>query len=82
MVTFEEMNLDPAILKALNEMNIITPTPVQEQAIPVILESIDANVFAQAKTGSGKTLSFWYSDRRTIGSRAEKGSSSDFSPDS
>ena len=58
MVTFEEMNLDPAILKALNEMNIITPTPVQEQAIPVILESIDANVFAQAKTGSGKTLAF------------------------
>ncbi len=30
MVTFEEMNLNPAILKALNEMNIITPTPVQE----------------------------------------------------
>ncbi len=29
-----------------------------------------------------RQLSFWYSDRRTIGSRAEKGSSSDFSPDS
>ena len=37
-------------------MNIFKPTPVQKQAIPLILEG--QNIMAQAKTGSGKTLAF------------------------
>ncbi|MHA2394140.1 MAG: DEAD/DEAH box helicase [Promethearchaeota archaeon] len=37
-------------------MNILSPTPVQKQAIPLILKG--QNIMAQAKTGSGKTLAF------------------------
>ena len=43
-------------INALQELNITSPTAVQEQAIPLILEG--HNVMAQSKTGTGKTLAF------------------------
>ncbi len=43
-------------INALNELNITYPTPVQEQAIPLILGG--HNIMAQSKTGTGKTLAF------------------------
>ncbi|MHA1519472.1 MAG: DEAD/DEAH box helicase [Promethearchaeota archaeon] len=52
------MNLIPPILEGLTAMNIISPTDIQEQAIPTILSDPKAHVIAQAKTGSGKTLAF------------------------
>jgi ATP-dependent RNA helicase DDX56/DBP9 len=53
---FEEMGLDPQLLRALRKRNLAEPTPIQVKAIPLILEGKD--VVARAKTGSGKTLSY------------------------
>ncbi|MBD8498356.1 DEAD/DEAH box helicase [Paenibacillus arenosi] len=53
---FEAYNLDPAILQYLKLSGIDTPTPVQQQAIPVMMKGQD--VMAEAETGTGKTLAF------------------------
>ena len=55
-ITFEDLNLDPALIEGLKKQNITTPTPVQEHAIPVVLTKQD--VIAEYHTGSGKTLAF------------------------
>lgn len=55
-MTFEEFNLNPQILEGLKDAAYITPTPIQEQTIPVILEGKD--VIASAQTGTGKTAAF------------------------
>lgn len=56
MPTFHDHKIRPSSLKVLEDMNIETPTPVQAEAIPPLLEGQD--VIAQAYTGSGKTLAF------------------------
>jgi ATP-dependent RNA helicase RhlE len=53
---FSEFDLDPRCLRVLDGMNIDTPTPVQDQSIPVALEGKD--VIATAQTGTGKTLGY------------------------
>ena len=55
-ISFAELNLAPEILKALTESGYITPTPVQAQAIPIVLEGRD--LMAGAQTGTGKTAAF------------------------
>ena len=55
-MTFDELNLAPAILKAVREQGYDTPTPIQAQAIPAVLEGHD--LLAGAQTGTGKTASF------------------------
>jgi ATP-dependent RNA helicase RhlE len=55
-MSFEKLGLDPALLKSLADQQLLEPTPIQEQAIPVILEGKD--VLGIAKTGSGKTASY------------------------
>src|SRR6478609_62855 len=55
-MTFEELNLAPAILKAVREHGYETPTPIQAQAIPAILEGHD--LLGGAQTGTGKTAAF------------------------
>jgi len=54
--SFADLNLAPEILKALAESGYITPTPVQAQAIPIVLEGRD--LMAGAQTGTGKTAAF------------------------
>ncbi|KAI5653266.1 hypothetical protein M9H77_30453 [Catharanthus roseus] len=54
--SFEELGLDPRLIRALNKKSINKPTPIQLVAIPLILEGKD--VVARAKTGSGKTFSY------------------------
>jgi len=53
---FREMGLDDDIVKALDELGIEEPTPIQEQAIPELLAGHD--VIGQAQTGTGKTAAF------------------------
>ena len=53
---FEELNLAPAILKAVLEQGYDTPTPIQEQAIPAVLAGSD--LLGGAQTGTGKTAAF------------------------
>lgn len=56
MIKFSELNLNPKVLKAVEEAGYETPTPIQEGAIPPALEGRD--VLGIAQTGTGKTASF------------------------
>ena len=53
---FENLNLHPSLLKAVKDQNYITPTAIQLQAIPLILNRKD--VLGSAQTGTGKTAAF------------------------
>ena len=55
-VTFTELGLDPKILKALDDLGYVTPTPIQAKAIPAALQQRD--VLGIAQTGTGKTGAF------------------------
>ena len=55
-MTFDELNLAPAILKAVREQGYETPTPIQAQAIPAVLDGHD--LLGGAQTGTGKTAAF------------------------
>ncbi|MCP5279571.1 MAG: DEAD/DEAH box helicase [Thiobacillus sp.] len=54
--TFADLGLAPPILKALDEMGYKIPTPIQKQAIPLVVAGRD--LMAQAQTGTGKTAAF------------------------
>ena len=53
---FNELNLLPEILKAVEEMGYETATPIQQQAIPEAIQGRD--VLGCAQTGTGKTAAF------------------------
>ena len=55
-IRFADLGLAPEILKALEEFGYTTPTPIQAQAIPVVLQGHD--LMAGAQTGTGKTAAF------------------------
>jgi ATP-dependent helicase YprA (DUF1998 family) len=55
-LTFQDLGLNPSLLKALDKLNYQAPTPIQSQAIPILLEGHD--LLATAQTGTGKTASF------------------------
>ena len=56
MAEFNELGLSPEVLDAVARLGYEMPTPVQEQAIPLVLEGRD--LIAAAKTGTGKTAAF------------------------
>ena len=56
-MTFEETGIRPELVKAVTELGFQNPMPVQEQVIPVILQS-EQDVVALAQTGTGKTAAF------------------------
>jgi len=56
MTKFSELNLNPKVLKAIEEAGYETPTPIQAGAIPAALAGRD--VLGIAQTGTGKTASF------------------------
>ena len=53
---FTELNLDESVLQALDAMNFVECTPVQEHTIPVLLEGHD--LIGVAQTGTGKTAAY------------------------
>ncbi|WP_299058977.1 DEAD/DEAH box helicase [uncultured Polaribacter sp.] len=55
-MTFKDLGLSAAILKAVEEKGYTKPSPIQEKAIPHILEGKD--ILASAQTGTGKTAGF------------------------
>lgn len=55
-MTFEELNIAEPILRAVREKGYDRPTPIQEQAIPVVEQGRD--IFGIAQTGTGKTAAF------------------------
>src|ERR671923_3060529 len=56
MTTFSELGLSAATLEALAHLGYERPTPIQERAIPPLMEGRD--VVGQAQTGTGKTAAF------------------------
>lgn len=55
-ISYRESGVDERIIKAVQSMGFETMTPIQEQAIPVLLEGKD--IIGQAQTGTGKTAAF------------------------
>src|SRR5512137_1516317 len=56
MSSFESLQIDPRIMRAIEKMEWTEPTPVQEATIPLMMEGKD--VMSQAQTGTGKTAAF------------------------
>ena len=56
MENFNELNISKEILDALLKIDITTPTPIQKEAIPLLLNGDD--VIGQAQTGTGKTFAY------------------------
>ena len=55
-MTFDSLGLDARILAALKNQGYTTPTPIQSQSIPILLEGYD--LLGTAQTGTGKTAAF------------------------
>ncbi|GAL64407.1 DEAD/DEAH box helicase [Algibacter lectus] len=55
-MSFQSLGLSEALLKAISKKGYTTPSPIQEKAIPPVLEGHD--VLASAQTGTGKTAGF------------------------
>ena len=56
MTTFADLGLSAPVLEALEDVGYESPSPIQEQAIPELLQGRD--VIGQAQTGTGKTAAF------------------------
>jgi ATP-dependent RNA helicase DeaD len=54
---FTEMGLSSEILMAIDELGFVTPTPIQEQVIPILLNG-NKDIIGLAQTGTGKTAAF------------------------
>ncbi|MEF3110987.1 ATP-dependent RNA helicase RhlE [Raoultella sp. WB_B2P2-3] len=55
-MSFDSLGLNPEILRAVAEQGYVEPTPIQQQAIPAVLQGRD--LMASAQTGTGKTAGF------------------------
>ncbi|WP_262919397.1 DEAD/DEAH box helicase [Niabella hibiscisoli] len=57
MTTFESLGIEAGLLQSLETIGFVTPTPIQEQAIPVLLQGTK-DFIGLAQTGTGKTAAF------------------------
>lgn len=55
--TFKELGVSKNLIKGLNELNIINPTEIQQQVIPLLLNE-NTDLVGQAQTGTGKTAAY------------------------
>ncbi len=58
MSKFEKLGLSPEVLKVLDTIGFKKPTPIQKQAIPLLLENNPTDFIGLAQTGTGKTAAF------------------------
>ncbi len=73
-MSFDDLGLSPELLRAVHDEGYTTPTPVQEQSIPIVLAGHD--LMGRAQTGTGKTAAF----ALPILERLKAHSNSSFSP--
>jgi ATP-dependent RNA helicase DeaD len=57
MISFKETGLGPDVLRGIEALGFVQPTPIQEQTIPMLLGS-NQDLIALAQTGTGKTAAF------------------------
>src|SRR6478672_4291278 len=57
MMTFEGLGIEARLIQATNALGYVNPTPIQEQAIPVLLSGTK-DLVGLAQTGTGKTAAF------------------------
>ena len=57
MQDFESLGLSPQILEGVKELGFVTPTPIQQEAIPHLLEN-SGDLVGLAQTGTGKTAAY------------------------
>ena len=57
MQNFEQAGVKKHFVKAINEMGIVTPTQIQAEVIPMLLQN-NMDLVAQAQTGTGKTAAY------------------------
>src|SRR5690606_5021298 len=70
-MNFKDLGLQPALWQRCEQLGFNEPTPVQAQAIPVILDGND--VIATAATGTGKTAAFLLPILQHLNERRSKG---------
>lgn len=70
-MNFSEMNLSEPILKAVAEAGYVSPSPIQEQTIPIVLTGSD--VLGCAQTGTGKTAAFALPILQNLSKRGRSG---------
>lgn len=78
-VLFEDLDLNPQILRAIKEMGFEEATPIQAQSIPAVMSGRD--VIGQAQTGTGKNGILRYSVASQSGSETEENAGTDLMPD-
>ena len=57
MITFKDLGINNSYIKALKELQIKTPTAIQEKTIPVLIDS-HVDFVGLAQTGTGKTAAY------------------------
>lgn len=57
MKSFQDLNLNPSIMRAMGEMGFEAPTPIQAQSLPILLDE-PTDFLGLAATGTGKTVAF------------------------
>lgn len=72
MTEFNTFSLLPSIKKALDSLGFVQPTPIQAEVIPQLLEQPTRDIYAQAQTGTGKTLAFGIPLLQTINPAEKK----------
>lgn len=70
-MTFIELGLQPFLTGKCESLGFTEPTPIQQQAIPLILDG--KNVIATAETGTGKTAAFLFPILQNLGVKQQKG---------
>ena len=70
-MTFEQLNIEPRIVRALSALGYKAPTPIQQRAIPPALKGRD--VLGCAQTGTGKTAAFAVPILQTLSAKPYSG---------